>query len=269
MDKEKKHVKGNGTSSSSIHWCRCCRRHNEMKGNSHNFTPTHQQKLINILTKQLQKISGIKYLMELATKNENNFKEKSFWCFCCELEIQNSKNKIMGFETIKHLASKKHQKALEIYFRETGVPLLKGKFEVNFTDLLIKNKDYVDFLKKIKEEFSGKEEEETSSNQPLPVTIENGVLNQIGPSLPPLLSNSQTVDESVVDFSVVNSVPLPTFYSLQPEKTIDKKQSESKYVKDIVTPIPSAIPSSSSIFGFRKIMNINFLIFFFLTKFHF
>jgi hypothetical protein len=47
------------------------------------------------MNKIAEKLKAIKYFMKTETKVNPAAPQKNFWCFCCEKDIDNSKNQFM------------------------------------------------------------------------------------------------------------------------------------------------------------------------------
>jgi len=126
-------------------YCRSCGRNLELN-KQHNFTSTHQGKLQALLEKELNRVRNVKYFLNEITQCTS--RDRDFWCFCCEQEIDSSSDKFIGFSALKHLAKTEHKKQLEKFWVDVGVhhltkPKKLSKFCVSTTD-------FKEFIKRIK-----------------------------------------------------------------------------------------------------------------------
>jgi len=76
--------------------------------------------------------------------------QENFFCFCCQIEIDGSNEKVPSFETIKHLAKNNHQDKLVAFWNDSGAFLLKDQIKKTKAKFCIGEPEYREFLVAIK-----------------------------------------------------------------------------------------------------------------------
>ncbi|PRP79622.1 hypothetical protein PROFUN_12812 [Planoprotostelium fungivorum] len=161
-------------------FCRSCKRNLEQRGNEHNYTKKHKDNLIQKMNQIFTDVKGQKYFLNHITLSATNgetssvalsnasalkptSEDTSWYCFICDVTVHNEKTNAVGFEAIKHLASKSHHKQVDSFWYEAGVGIVHNQLKLNKQKFYIKEDRFQQFIieikKKRKEEEEKKEEE--------------------------------------------------------------------------------------------------------------
>eukprot|EP01118_Nematostelium_gracile_P011457 TRINITY_DN4063_c0_g1_i4.p1 TRINITY_DN4063_c0_g1~~TRINITY_DN4063_c0_g1_i4.p1 ORF type:complete len:309 (+),score=81.07 TRINITY_DN4063_c0_g1_i4:110-1036(+) len=134
----------------TYHWCKSCRA-SVSGGKGHNYTENHKQNTIKLMSREFEKIKFLKHFLSNPAPIDTLNPPKNYWCFCCEIDVDNSQNQFVGFQTIKHLQSNQHKKKLDEFWGECGVYMVrdsikpKKKYQIGsnqYKEFLVAMKQY-------------------------------------------------------------------------------------------------------------------------------